>query len=179
MNYKDVQWVSIMANVYDAAAVRDAPQFAVILELPEELRRNGVHSNPLKHPAAIRDAFVQDIRCHLANNRAVVVRKCSPNQGYGFSVEDIGMIRPSMNHSVYWHGIYIQDRISECFSSHIKILTDLMECGLNFSRSDDEQKEVVKVTDITEFILSAHDPSVCGNVLDLQNLWPNAPQWIQ
>jgi hypothetical protein len=54
-----------------------------------------------------------------------------------------------------------------------------MERGLNFLRSDDEQKEVVKVTDIKEFVLSAHDPSVCGNVLNLQNLRPNTPQWIQ
>ncbi|KIM90473.1 hypothetical protein PILCRDRAFT_1764 [Piloderma croceum F 1598] len=155
---RDSQWVFIMANAYDAGAVRDAPQFAVILEVPEELCRNSIHSNPLKHPATIRDVFVQDIRHHLANNRAVVIKKCSLEQGYGFSVEDIGMIHPSINHGVYWQ--------------------DLMECALNFSRSDDEQKEVVKVTDLTEFILNVHDTSVCGNVLDLLNLRPDAPQWI-
>src|ERR1700722_4827048 len=52
-----------------------------------------------------------------------------------------------------------------------------MERAKNFSRK--KQQSVVKVMDFTEFILDAHNTKSCGNVLNLQWLRKNAPQWIE
>jgi len=52
-----------------------------------------------------------------------------------------------------------------------------MERARNFSRK--KQQSVVKVMDLTEFILDAHNTKSCGNVLDLQRLRQDAPQWIE
>ena len=52
-----------------------------------------------------------------------------------------------------------------------------MERAKNFSRN--KQENIVKVMDLTEFILDAHDTKSCGNVLDLQRLRQDTPQWIE
>jgi hypothetical protein len=57
---------------------------------------------------------------------------------------------------------------------------DLKGRARNFNRGEDEEDEdYIKVTNIKEFLLDAHDPNVCGNVLDLPNYNPEAPQWIR
>jgi hypothetical protein len=52
-----------------------------------------------------------------------------------------------------------------------------MERAQNLSRK--KQENVVKLMDLTKFILDAHDTKSCGNVLDLQRLRQDAPQWIE
>jgi hypothetical protein len=52
-----------------------------------------------------------------------------------------------------------------------------MERGKNFSRN--KQQNVVKLMGLTEFVLNAHDTKSCGNVLDLQRLRQDAPQWVE
>ena len=52
-----------------------------------------------------------------------------------------------------------------------------MERAKNFSRK--KQHNIVKLMDLKEFILDAHNTESCGNVLDLQRLRQDAPQWIE
>src|ERR1700675_499769 len=52
-----------------------------------------------------------------------------------------------------------------------------MERAKNLSRK--KQENVVKLMDLSEFILDAHDTKSCGNVLDLQRLRQDTPQWIE
>jgi hypothetical protein len=52
-----------------------------------------------------------------------------------------------------------------------------MERAKNFVRK--KQQSVVKLMDLTEFVLDAHNTKSCGNVLDLQRLRQDAPQWIE
>jgi len=53
-----------------------------------------------------------------------------------------------------------------------------MERARNMNRLAAEIKPVVKHKPLEQFILEAHDQNVCGNVLDLPNLRPEAPHWI-
>jgi len=52
-----------------------------------------------------------------------------------------------------------------------------MERARNFSRK--KQQNIVKLMDLTEFVLDAHDTKSCGNVLDLQRLRQDTPQWLE
>jgi hypothetical protein len=52
-----------------------------------------------------------------------------------------------------------------------------MERAKNFVRK--KQQSIVKLMDLTEFVLDAHNTKSCGNVLDLQRLRQDAPQWIE
>jgi hypothetical protein len=40
-------------------------------------------------------------------------------------------------------------------------------------------QNIVKLMDLTDFILDAHNTKSCGNVLDLQRLRQDTPQWIE
>lgn len=53
----------------------------------------------------------------------------------------------------------------------------MMERAKKFARK--KQQNVVKIMDLTDFILDAHNTESCGNVLDLQRLRRDAPQWIE
>jgi hypothetical protein len=102
---QDGNWVQYMARTENATEMRNEEAFAVVLELPEELRRTSERPQPSTIALAARDKFIKEIRSHIANNRAVVIKACCFSQCRGFSVEDIGMVRPSMSHSVYWQGM--------------------------------------------------------------------------
>jgi hypothetical protein len=54
-----------------------------------------------------------------------------------------------------------------------------MERAKNFGRPANKTQPVIKYKPLDEFILKTHDVNVCGNVLDLPNLRPEAPYWIQ
>jgi hypothetical protein len=101
---QDADWVQFMARADNATQIPSDEPVAVILELPEELKHISERPRPSSIALAARDGFVKDIRNHISNNRAVVIRGCCFGQCRGFSVEDIGMVRPSMSHSVYWQG---------------------------------------------------------------------------
>ena len=93
-----------MARAVNAIHMQDDEPIAISLELPEELRHTSERPRPSSIALEAREQFVREIRKHISNNIAVVVRGCCFSQCRGFSVEDIGMVRPSMFHSVYWHG---------------------------------------------------------------------------
>jgi hypothetical protein len=100
--------VQFMAQADMAIQMRNEKPIAVALELPEELQHTSERPRPSSVALAAREKFVKEIRNHIANNRAVVIKGCCFSQCRGFSVEDIGMVRPSMSHSVYWQGTCIQ-----------------------------------------------------------------------
>ena len=52
-----------------------------------------------------------------------------------------------------------------------------MERAKNFSQK--KKQNIVKLMDLTEFILDAHNTESCGNVLDLQRLRQDTPQWVE
>ena len=54
-----------------------------------------------------------------------------------------------------------------------------MERAKNFDRTPDEVVNVVKHVHFSDFILNTYNTLVCGNVLDLQNLKPEAPNWLK
>jgi hypothetical protein len=97
-----------MARADNATQMRDNEPIAVVLELPEELQHTSGRPKPSSVALEARERFVKEIRKHISNNRAVVIKGCCFSQCRGFSVEDIGMVRPSMSHSVYWHGMWMQ-----------------------------------------------------------------------
>jgi hypothetical protein len=101
---QDGDWVEYMARAVNAIQMHDEEPVAVALELPEELRHMSERPRPSAVALEAREQFVREIRNHISHNRAVVVKGCCFSQCRGFSVEDIGMVRPSMFHSVYWHG---------------------------------------------------------------------------
>jgi hypothetical protein len=105
---QDGDWVQFMARANNATRMRNYEPIAVVLELPEELKQTLEH--PIHSSVALtaRERFVKEIRSNISNNRAVVIKGCCFSQFRGFSVEDIGMVRPTMSHSVYWHGMCMQ-----------------------------------------------------------------------
>jgi hypothetical protein len=101
---QDVKWVELMAKSANATTVVDKGQFAIILEIPEELSGAAYPIDPSIDISKIRAEFIRNIRSHLANNRAVLVRQWYPGMQGSFSVEDIGMICPFMKQEVRWQG---------------------------------------------------------------------------
>ena len=101
---QDGDLVQFMARADNATQMRDNKPIAAILKLPEELQYTSERPRPFSVVLAARERFVKDIRNHISNNRAVVIKGCCFSQCRGFSVEDISMVRPSMSHSVYWQG---------------------------------------------------------------------------
>lgn len=104
---QDGDWVQFMARADKATQMRNGEPIAVALELPEELQHTSERPRRSSVALAAREGFVKEIRNHIANNRSVVIKGCCFSQCRGFSVEDIGMVRPSMSHSVYWQGTCI------------------------------------------------------------------------
>lgn len=54
---------------------------------------------------------------------------------------------------------------------------DGKERAANYDRS--VNVPIHKATTIAEFVLDAHDPQICGNLLDLQNLRAQCPTWMK
>jgi hypothetical protein len=81
--------------------------FAVVLDLPDALGPSKEPLDPSINIAEIQNKFNQIIRRNLANNIAVVVRKWYPECRRGFSIEEIGTIRPLTQHKVHWQGTHI------------------------------------------------------------------------
>ena len=100
--------------------IPDEEPIAVVLELLEELQHTLEHPSPSSVALAARNQFIKDIRTHIGNNRAVVVKGCCYSQCRGFSVEDIGMVRPFMSHAVYWHGICIPFVALQLIHTHLR-----------------------------------------------------------
>ena len=59
------------------------------------------------------------------------------------------------------------------------IRPDAMGGAKNFGRPANKAQPIIKYKPLDEFILNTHDVNVRGNVLDLPNLRPEAPYWIQ
>lgn len=156
--FQDGEWVKYMAQAANATNVPNEGQFAVVLELPQALRRSDTRLDPAVNIAAIREQFSQTIRHHIAHGRAVKVREWYPERRCGFSIEEIASIRPAVDHDVHWQ--------------------DAKERARNFERPKEENVDVVKHCNLYDFVLKAHDTDVCGNVLDLKNLRPEAPYWV-
>lgn len=121
---QDGNFVQYMARAANAIQMRDEVPIAVALELPEELRHTSERPRPSAITLPARDRFVKEIRMHISRNRAVVIKGCCFSQCRGFSVEDIGMVRPSMAHSVYWHGMFTNKfsfAYAVLFTSNIRV----------------------------------------------------------
>ncbi len=102
---QDGDWVHFMSQADNATQTPGDEPIAVILELPEELKHISERPRPSSVALEARERFVQAIRKHISHNRAVIIKGSCFSQCRGFSVEDIGMVRPSMSHSVYWQGM--------------------------------------------------------------------------
>jgi hypothetical protein len=109
---QDGDWVQFMARANNATQMRNDEPIAVVLDLPEELKQTSERPRHSSAALAARERFVKEIRNNISNNRAVVIKGCCFGQFSGFSVEDIGMVRPTMSHSVYWHGMCMQSFLS-------------------------------------------------------------------
>ena len=109
-----------MALAHNTFQIPDEEPIAIVLELPEELQHTSERPRPSSVALAARDQFVKEIRTHIGNNRAVVVKGCCFSQCRGFSVEDIGMVRPFMSHSVYWQGICIPFVALQVIHTHLR-----------------------------------------------------------
>lgn len=92
-----------MALSPNATDIPGQPPQVVILHVPDELAaKEGVVK--IVNEAKARDEFIDTIRDHLSHNRSVLIREWYPDRRYGFSVEDIGMIRTFMGQEVHWQG---------------------------------------------------------------------------
>ena len=105
--FQDGEWVRHMAACDTATTPNDIDTFAVYLRLPERLQ-NPTQDDPDMLPALaeIKESFYKEIRDNVAHGRAVIVQKWYPQVQTGFSIEDIGLIRPTTSHQVHWHGEY-------------------------------------------------------------------------
>jgi hypothetical protein len=97
-----------MAQVDKAIQMCNEKPIAVMLELSEELQHTLECPRPTSVALAARENFIKEIRNHITNNRAIVIKGCCFSQCRGFSVEDIGMVRPFMLHAVYWQSMCMQ-----------------------------------------------------------------------
>ena len=109
-----------MARVHNMFQIPDEELIAIVLELLEELQHTSECPRPSSVALVARNQFVKDIRTHIGNNRAVVVKGCCYSQCCGFSVEDIGMVRSFMSHAVYWHGICIPFVALQLIHTHLR-----------------------------------------------------------
>jgi hypothetical protein len=58
-------------------------------------------------------------------------------------------------------------------------MTDATVRAQNFTAPQDQMRSIHKSTTIEDFIFEAHGHKTCGNLLDLQNMRPEAPTWIR
>ena len=109
-----------MARAHNVFQIPDEEPIAVVLELQEELQHTSERPRPSSIALTARNQFIKDIRTHIGNNRAIVVEGCCYSQCHGFSVEDIGMVRPFMSHDVYWQGICIPFVALQVIHTHLR-----------------------------------------------------------
>jgi hypothetical protein len=93
-----------MARSEGATEASGEGPFAVILELPRELRISLKERDPEVDIIKIRDNFLKGIRRYISRGVSIIVKGWCPKEEAGFSVEDIGLVRPTMEQEVYWHG---------------------------------------------------------------------------
>lgn len=75
----------------------------VVLTVPNELLAKEGEVK-IVDEAKAKDQFINTIRRHLAHNQSVLIKHWYPDRRYGFSVDDIGMIRSFMDQDVHWQG---------------------------------------------------------------------------
>lgn len=76
----------------------------VVINVPASLSRN-FRSSSSQNTTSIsseRNTFIESIRECLSNGQAVLVKGWTPEVSYGFNIEDIGMIRPTITQHVQW-----------------------------------------------------------------------------
>lgn len=88
----------------NANKMPDDDHMAVIFFLPDALRvprQNGAYH---KDMATLHEELVGEIRYCIARGIAVVVRGWNPEICTDFSINDVSMIRPSIEQTVSWQG---------------------------------------------------------------------------
>ena len=78
--------------------------YVAIINIPDALRRQqGARQPPSKSLPHI-STFVEQVRGHLREGRAVVINGWYPDTEYDFTVEDLSVLRPTMGQQVDWQG---------------------------------------------------------------------------
>jgi hypothetical protein len=103
VSIQDNEWVEHMALSPNATDIPGQPSQVVVLHVPDELiAKEGIVK--IVNEAKARDEFIGTIRHHLSHNHSMLIREWYPDRRYGFSVEDIGMVRAFMGQEVHWQG---------------------------------------------------------------------------
>jgi hypothetical protein len=94
-----------MARAPHAEHVTQSAPFAAVIDIPRELRIHEDDLPPNVNVSKIFDDFVQMLRTYLANNITVLVKRGHPERRHGFSIENIRMMRLTVDYNVTWHGM--------------------------------------------------------------------------
>jgi hypothetical protein len=86
------------------SATTGTDPFAVVLDIPVEMQSNYRQLRWDVDIASIKNMFFQQIRYHLSNNQAVIVHPWYPDSNSGFSVDEIGLVCPTITNTVHWQG---------------------------------------------------------------------------
>jgi hypothetical protein len=93
-----------MASMPNAASVPEDLPLVTIMNFPAGLSSQS-QSIDVSMVAQERHEFISSIRSHIANNESVLIKKWYPQERYGFSVEEIGMLFPFMLQEVDFQGM--------------------------------------------------------------------------
>jgi hypothetical protein len=99
---QDGEWVEYMAKA--PSATTGADPFAVVLDIPVEMQSDNRQLRWDVDIASIKNMFFQKICYHLSNNQVVIVHPWYPASNSGFSVNEIGLVRPMIMNTVHWQG---------------------------------------------------------------------------
>jgi hypothetical protein len=58
-------------------------------------------------------------------------------------------------------------------------ITDATIRAQSFTAPQTPSRTIHRTTTIEDFLLEAHSHKTCGNLLDLQNMRPEAPTWMK
>ena len=94
-----------MCAAPDATNIPNEPPLAVIVELPESLKRTtNLKAMTKEQKFDERELFIKTIRKHISCGRAVVVKGWAPELQIDFNMDDIQLIRPTMTQEVQYQG---------------------------------------------------------------------------
>jgi hypothetical protein len=94
-----VEQLSVAPSAFVSPDGKEEP-LCTVLELPPALMSGSQDPNK----GAAHRAFLDLVRSHLAKGRPIVVKGWMPELCINFNIDDIGIIRPTLDQTVQYQG---------------------------------------------------------------------------
>jgi hypothetical protein len=128
-------------------------------------------------PQPPKAAYSQDdiIRSHLGNGRCVLVRGQALNGPQSFTTEEVEAYKGSIAQTVEWQGKW--HFLTFCNKPPFCI-ADARKRSKEFHTNSADQPQIHSTSTLQEFMEAAHDPAICGNLLDMKAMCASIPAVI-